>query len=171
MYNIFVISFKKGDIVMQIFTVSFFGHRQIDNFFYVESRVQEIIKKLIEEKEYVEFLIGRDGDFDRIVSSVISHSKKVFFSASSFHTCVLPYPRAEYLNNKQSFHDYYDDVEILDCCIHPKGAIQARNRMMVDRSNLCVFYVNKKGGAFQTMQYAKKKNVDFINISDKELKF
>ena len=38
---------------------------------------------------------------------------------------------------------------------------------MVDRSALVVFCVeHNSGGAYQTMQYAKKANANIINLSD-----
>lgn len=56
---------------MQFFTVSFFGHRQIDNFFEIELLLEKLIRELMLSKEYVEFLVGRDGDFDQLVSSTV----------------------------------------------------------------------------------------------------
>ncbi len=44
---------------MNIFTVSFFGHRDIDNPFEIESRLERIIRSLIHRKEYVDFLVGK----------------------------------------------------------------------------------------------------------------
>jgi len=49
---------------MKVFTVSFFGHRQMDNVFVIEQYLQEIIRELLISKEYVEFLVGRAGEFD-----------------------------------------------------------------------------------------------------------
>ena len=49
----------------------------------------------------------------------------------------------------------------------PKAAMQLRNREMVDRSDLVVCYIeHNSGGAFQTVQYAKKKNKEIVNLSD-----
>lgn len=62
--------------MLDVFTVSFFGHRQIDRFFDAEEKVAGIVERLINEKEYVEFLIGRDGDFDQIVSSTVRRAKR-----------------------------------------------------------------------------------------------
>ncbi|EKC43983.1 hypothetical protein OBE_17718, partial [human gut metagenome] len=47
---------------MNIFTVSFFGHRIIPEFREAEDRVEALVHALLLEKEYVEFLVGRDGD-------------------------------------------------------------------------------------------------------------
>lgn len=82
---------------------------------------------------------------------------------------VLPYLTAEYENNHQSFHEYYDEIEICQDAAegHYKAAIQVRNREMVDRSDLVVCYIeHNSGGAFQTVQYAKKKNKEIVNLSD-----
>lgn len=61
---------------MNIFTVSFFSHRKIDNIFEIEKQLQDYIYALLKEKEYVDFLIGRNGEFDMLVSSVIRRVKK-----------------------------------------------------------------------------------------------
>jgi len=61
---------------MEIYTVSFFGHRYIDSFYKIEEKLEEIIRTLIREHEYVDFLVGRDGDFDQIVASTIKRVKR-----------------------------------------------------------------------------------------------
>ena len=69
----------------------------------------------------------------------------------------------------ESFHEYYDEIEICQDVAggHYKAAIQVRNREMVDRSDLVVCYIeHNSGGAFQTVQYAKKKNKEIVNLSD-----
>ena len=47
---------------MSIYTVSLFGHRYIDNVSDVEDKLDPIIENLLNTKEYVEFLIGRNGE-------------------------------------------------------------------------------------------------------------
>ena len=49
---------------MDIFTVSFFGHREMDDPFRAERRLQMLIRNLLIEKEYVVFLVGRDKPID-----------------------------------------------------------------------------------------------------------
>ncbi len=158
--------------MLDIFTVSFFGHRYIEDLIILEileQKVEKIISELINTKEYVEFLVGRDGEFDQIVSSAIIRSKRDVFDGNSYHVCVLPYTRAEYTKNTEAFDKYYDEVEICEesSKAHPKGAIQIRNRSMVDRADLCIFYVKRnKGGAWQTFNYAKKQGKVCINLAD-----
>ena len=85
-------------------------------------------------------------------------------------TWVLPYEKAEYTNNAEDFDKYYDNVEVCteSAKAHPKAAIQIRNRYMVDRSNLVVFFVERNsGGAYQTMKYAENQNKHLINLADR----
>lgn len=56
---------------MELFTVAFFGHRYVDNILAVEDKLEDIILSLMREKEYVDFVVGRNGDFDQCVSSTV----------------------------------------------------------------------------------------------------
>lgn len=157
---------------MDVFTVSFFGHRRVENPFQVEERLEQIVRKLLVEKQYVEFLVGRDGEFDQIVSSTVRRCKRMVRSDNSSLTWVLPYITAEYRENKEAYQEYYDSVEICEAsaAAHYKNAHQIRNREMVDRSDLVVFCIlHETGGAWQTMKYARKNNVPFINLSEGDL--
>lgn len=151
------------------FTVSFFGHRYVDNFSEAEQRVEKVLEKLFHKGDMIEFLVGKDGDFDQIVSSSIKRAKRRFGEERCSHVWVLPYPTAELRDNEDSFYEYYDSIEIASDMTgikHPKAAFQARNRMMVDRSDLVVFFVeHEKGGAFQTYQYAVKQGKNIINLA------
>lgn len=154
--------------MLDIFTVSFFGHREVDHFRDVEKQMELLLFKLIEEKEYVDFLVGRNGDFDQIAASAVRRAKE-YFPAKSSLIWVMPYKMAEYRENMKAYDQYYDEVEICSESdgSHPKAAYQIRNRSMVDRSDLVIFYVtHTHGGAFQTMQYAKSIGKSCINISD-----
>lgn len=155
--------------MLDIYTVALFGHRYIDNPFKVEERLEEYIHKLLAEHEYVDFLVGRNGDFDRYASSTVLRVRKRYRDDNSSLVLVLPYPMAEYLNNEESFHDYYTDVEISHAAskAHPKSAIQIRNREMVDRADLILCYIeHKEGGAWQTVQYAIKQEKTIINLAE-----
>lgn len=154
---------------MNTYAVSFFGHRFIEEPLLIEKRLEILIRKLLREKEYIEFLAGRDGEFDQLVSSVIRRGKREYQSDNNAHVLVLPYSTAEFRNNEDSFLEYYDEIEICETAAvgHFKNAHQARNREMVDRSHLVVFCVqHESGGAWQTMKYARKQGVPYINVND-----
>ena len=81
---------------------------------------------------------------------------------------VLPYIKAEYRNNEQSYLEYYDEIEICAESAegHYKSAIQVRNRNLVDRSNLVICYIqHKSGGAYKTIQYAEKQGKKILNLA------
>ena len=152
---------------MEVFTVSFFGHRVIEEPLRIERRLENLIRKLLKENEYVEFLVGRDGEFDQLVSSVVRRCKREYRSDNSAHVLVLPYVTAEFRDNEESFREYYDEIEICGSAAdgYFKGAHQIRNREMVDRSDLVVFCVQREnGGAWQTMKYARRQGVPLVNI-------
>ena len=86
---------------MNIFTVAFFGHRIIDNPFPVEQNLEKIIRELLHSKEYVEFLVGRDGDFDQLVSSTVRRCKRAVRDDNSALVWVMPYETTEYRDNEQ----------------------------------------------------------------------
>lgn len=56
---------------MELFTVAFFGYRYVDNILAVEDKLEDIILSLMREKEYVDFVVGRNVDFDQCVSSTV----------------------------------------------------------------------------------------------------
>ena len=153
---------------MNSFSVSFFGHRQLNDPFTVERYLETLIRELLNTKQYVEFLVGRDGEFDQLVASTIRRCKRAIRDDNSALVLVLPYETAEYRHNVQSFQDYYDEIEICaeSAAKHFKSAHQTRNRSMVDRSHLVVFCVDhESGGAYATMRYAEKKGVQTINLT------
>ena len=154
---------------MTVYTVSFFGHRRIEDPIRIEQQLEEIVRELLLTKQYVEFLVGRNGDFDQLVSSTIRRCKREYRSDNSAHSWVLPYLTAEFRDNEESFRDYYDEIEVCEAAAggHYKNAHQTRNRAMVDRSDLVVFCIqHEKGGAWQTMKYAKKQGKSCINLNE-----
>ena len=145
----------------------FFGHREIENAREMEKGLYKIISDLISDKEYVEFLVGRNGEFDMLVSSQISYAKKNIRCDNNSLCLVLPYLCAEYKNNKQYFEEYYDEIIVSESAskVHYKNAITARNREMIDKADMIICCVyNNFGGAFNALKYAKKKNKLIINL-------
>ncbi len=147
------------------YTVSLFGHRIIEDYLTVESKLYELLRIIMQRSGELEFLIGRNGDFDLMAASVIRKLKKETGNENAFLTLVLPYDTAELRNNTEAFESYYDSIEICDTARNFKYAIVARNRDMVERSDLVVVYVkNESGGAFQALKYAEKNQKRIINL-------
>ena len=148
------------------FTCTFFGHRDFDAHFETENKLEEIIKNIVYENEFAEFLVGMNGEFDRFASSVIRKVKKTTGCNKAYHTLVLPYASAEFESNKNYYLDFYDEVEYCPASVnsHFNSAIVLRNNYMIDRADLVICYVHKKGGAYRAMQYAQKNNKHIINL-------
>ena len=145
---------------MEIYTVSFFGHRQIYDQLNAERRLKEIVEKLLREHSWVEFLVGREGDFDIMAASVVKQVKKSLYCDNASLTLVLPYMKSELRDNEESFLNYYDNIEIDSeaSVAYFKNAI---------RSQLVICYIDhKKGGAYTAVQYAKEIGCKVINIVD-----
>ncbi len=157
---------------MELCTVSFFGHRAISHCIEVERQLELLLKRLLKLTDsgtvFLEFLVGREGAFDQLVSSAIRRCRRAGWEGQCSLTWVLPYETVDLQNNRESFLDYYDEIEICEAAAagHFRGAYQTRNREMVDRSDLVVFCVERaSGGAWQTLQYAKKTGKPWLNLA------
>ena len=85
--------------------------------------------------------------------------------ANSALVLVLPYLTAEYINNKTSFENYYDEIEVFESS-HFRSAFQQRNRAMVDRSDLVICCIERdEGGAYNAVRYAQKTNKKVMNVA------
>ena len=160
-----------GGLAMNIYTVSFFGHRKIENPSEIEKRLDRLLYDIITQKEYVEFLIGREGEFDLLAASVIRRAIKNYGCGNTYFILVLPYMKAEYRDNKSEYLEYYDEIEVCSESseAHYKSAIQVRNKNMVDRSDLVVCCIQQNsGGAYKTVQYAKNQNCRIVNLAEEK---
>lgn len=153
-------------MMMQVYTVSFFEHRRICDPIRIERKLEELIRELLLTKQYVEFLVGKDGDFDIFVASVVRRCKRLYRDDNSSLVLVLPYMRADFRDSEESYREYFDEIKVFSGT-HYKSAFQQRNRDMICRSDLAVFAVNKnEGGAYSTLKYATAQGVETINLYD-----
>ena len=116
--------FDSGDNMLQTYTVAFFGHRYIDNVFAFEDQLEQLIHDIIETHAYTEFLVGRDGEFDQIVSSTIIRVKRKYRNDNSAHVWVLPYAKADFLNNEEDYRKYYGLFFMI--CVNTENGIKYR---------------------------------------------
>lgn len=149
---------------MEIYRVSFIGHRRVENIQLLEERLEPLIRQLIRGHEYVEFYVGRNGEFDiYVVPPVIKRVQQALGKENSSLMLVLPY----HVKDEEYYEAYYDDVMIpVSDKVHYKNGITQRNRWMADNSDLLIAYVEQpSGGAYQMLQYAKRKRIKTINIA------
>ena len=127
--------------MLDIYTVAFFGHREIEHFKETQQALEKLIESMRREHEYGEFLVGRNGEFDQLTASTVRAVRKQQDCRNCSLVLVLPYMTAEFRDNEASFLEYYDEVEVSAAAegTHYKSFMQTRNREMVDRADLVVF--------------------------------
>lgn len=64
---------------------------------------------MLRTKKYVEFYLGRNGDFDILAASVIKRLQKNYRNDNSALILVLPYPVKDY----EYYEKYYDEMAVL----------------------------------------------------------
>lgn len=151
---------------MQVYTVCFFGHRVIHDPIPIAKQLEDWVHHILQTHQYVEFLVGRDGDFDILAASIIHKCKQHYRNDNSALVLVLPYMKTEYRENNDDYLKYYDEIEVFSAT-HYKAAFKERNRSMIDRSHFAIFYVrNDTGGAHAAMRYASKTNTPYVNLGE-----
>jgi len=147
---------------MEIYRVSFIGHRVVENYFEIERAVEERIRRLIEEKEYVEFYLGRNGEFDVLVASVIKRLQKDWGRQNSCLVLVMPYQTAK----DKYYEEYYDEICYpIGGETHFKSAITKRNEWLVEHTNLLIAYVKREdGGAATCLKMAEKRGIEIYRV-------
>ena len=153
--------------MLDTYRVSFIGHREVDNFRFIEDQIEDVVKELIETKEYIDFYVGRNGEFDILVASVIKRAQRDFGTSNNSLILVIPYPIADI----EDMEKYYDEVwypnELYG--VHYKAAIIKRNEWFVEHSDLLVAYVERDyGGAYDCFNKAKEKDVSIRLITNKK---
>lgn len=146
----------------EIYRVSMIGHRVVEDY-GIEEKLYELFWELLRTKEYVEFYLGRNGDFDILAASVIKRLHKNYRDDNSVMILVLPYPVKDY----EYYNDYYDEIIIPDELhgVHPKAAITERNRWIVANSDMLIAYIrNKSGGTATCVRMAERLRRTVIKI-------
>ncbi len=149
---------------MDIYRVSFFGHRSLTSTRKIEENVERMVKELIRTKEYVEFYVGRNGDYDICVASCIKRAQKAMGNQNSALVLVLPYV----VKDIEYYRGYYDDIILpIDEKTHFKAAVTKRNRWMIENSDLVIAFVERRsGGAYNGLSFAQKRGVKTVNLGE-----
>ena len=153
--------------LLEIYRIAFIGHREIYGQYRLEDRIEDIIRKELHSKEYVELYVGRNGDFDISVASATKRAQDALGHHNSSLVLLQPYP----MKDDVYYEKFYDELWYpVDSKTHPKAAITKRNQWMIDNADLLVAYVepDRKGGALTTLKYAEKKGIEIINLALQE---
>ncbi|MBE6531064.1 MAG: hypothetical protein E7679_03090 [Ruminococcaceae bacterium] len=149
------------------YRVSFFGHRTLYSIRDLEDKVEDITLTLVRNRQFVEFYVGRNGDFDIVVASAIKRVQHRVGKEICPIILTLPYV----VKDIEYYQKFYDDVIVpVEGKHHFKAAIAKRNEWMIDNSDLVITYVqNESGGAYKAMKYAQSKGVKVLNIENDRL--
>lgn len=135
----------------------FFGHGTVIH--DISGRVEEIINEQLEQGTEL-FLLGKQGEFDRLVLGILrkmrQQDKRVRYQV------VLAYfPGKDsrlFETNETVFPEGQETVP-------PRYAISRRNRYMVEQSDRVIAYVTHSwGGAASAVAYAERKGKKIIRI-------
>lgn len=132
-----------------------FGHRLVlENI--TETLTSELENLIINEQITV-FYCAESGDFDSIFCGVVQKLKTKYPYIKA--VLIKPY-FSNTLNTHKEYYSQFDDVIIPDDIsdVHYKSAITARNKWMIDKSDVIVSYIrHNNGGAYTALKYARKK--------------
>ncbi len=176
--------------------VCFIGHRKVDRNSLLIERLYTTISDLI-EKGADTFLFGSKSDFDSLCYDVVTvireqfpHIKRICYTAPHEAALTSKEERqqcerffSERLKHEVRFVDYEEAVHSQNALKANKNAYIARNRDMIDSSDICVFYYDKdylppkrkasntflpdyqsKSGTAIAFQYAVSKKKTIINV-------
>ena len=132
-----------------------FGHRNV--FENICDKLDEAIESAIQQGCEI-FYTGAMGDFDSLFSSAVRRAKKTYPHIKLI--CIKPYFTNDINTNRDYYTALYDDIIIPDelAGIHYKAAIKARNRWMIDNSEIILIYtIRNYGGAYDALKYAERK--------------
>ena len=115
------------------------------------------------------FYTGAMGEFDSLFSTAVRKAKKADPHIKLI--CVKPYMTNDINTDRDYYAAMYDNIIIPDelAGIHYKAAIKARNRWMIDNSDVVIAYtIREHGGAYEARRYAEKKSKNIITITGRK---
>ena len=78
---------------MEIYRVAFIGHREVDEHRQVADELDTVLSMLLKKHEYIEFYVGKNGEFDELAASAVRRLKSEWAAFCSL-ALVLPYGKA-----------------------------------------------------------------------------
>ena len=148
-------------------TITFCGHSNCLFSDEEKKKLKQLLIKEIRKNPTCKFYLGGYGDFDGLCLRTLKELKNDFPEIELIF--ITPYLDKNY--SKLEFAKYhYDDVIFPPLESVPrKFAILKRNEWMVDSAELVIAYVKYSwGGASKTLEYAKRKMKQIINLAIKK---
>ena len=146
-------------------TITFCGHSNFSFDNTVKEKLRELLLQEIRKNLACKFYLGGYGDFDSLCLNILKEIKADFPTIELLF--ITPYLDDNY-SKLETAKLYYDGI------IYPplenvprRFCISKRNEWMVDEADLVIAFVKYSwGGAAKTLEYAKRKKVDFFNLAE-----
>ncbi len=148
--------------------ISFAGHSFIPSSGAVKEMVKTQIRNNVISGEPITFYLGGYGDFDDICACACRELKIEYPSMELVY--VTPYISISEQEKIKKMQNY----GLYDASIYPpienvplRFAISKRNEWMMTNAELIIAYVNRNyGGAYKSLQVARRRKKRIINICD-----
>ena len=148
----------------------FIGHREICESEQLLEQLDAVIRQLIEQEEVSCFLLGSKSRFNTLCYERLSALKKEYPHIRRV------YVRAEFplidKDYREYLQKYYEDTYYVENALGP-GRYVLRNRDMIDKSSVCVFYCvqsyspkGRRSGTKLALEYAAAHNKKIILLPD-----
>ena len=149
-------------------TITFAGHSLITSIDCIKEMVKEQIRNIIIDSEMVICYLGGYGDFDNICALACKELKREYSGIEVVY--IAPYislSEQAKIKEMQSWglcdSSIYPPIEN----VPPRFAISKRNEWMIENADLIIAYVDHNfGGAYKSLQVAKRKKKKIINLYD-----
>lgn len=146
--------------------IAFAGHARIPSSIDLKERIKETIRNNAYDSERVVCYLGGYGDFDYICALACKELKEEYTSIELVY--VTPYIS---LSDQAKIKEMHRSG-LCDTSIYPpiekvplRLAILKRNEWMMKNADLIIAYVNHSyGGAYKSLQVAKRSKKKIINI-------
>ncbi len=152
--------------IMEIKRCCFAGHRDIHDIM-IKNRIKMLASDLIENCNVKKFLLGNYGNFDNYAFMAIQELKKEYNDIAI--ELIIPYITKSIRDYKEMYYRNYDEIVMADIPVNTpaKYKIIKANEYMIDNSEYLICCVNRWwGGAFRTVEYARKKgHIEILYIN------
>ena len=146
-------------------TITFCGHSNFSFDNTVKEKLRKLLLQEIRKNPACKFYLGGYGDFDSLCLNILKEIKADFPNIELLF--ITPYLDDNY-SKLETAKLYYDGI------IYPplenvprRFCISKRNEWMVDEADLVIAFVKYSwGGAAKTLEYAKRKKVEFFNLAE-----
>ena len=145
--------------------ITFCGHSNFSFDNTIKQKLKELLLQEIRKNPACKFYLGGYGDFDSLCLNILKEMKADFPTIELLF--ITPYLDDNY-SKLETAKLYYDGI------IYPplenvprRFCISKRNEWMVDEADLVIAFVKYSwGGAAKTLEYAKRKKVEFFNLAE-----